>query len=483
MTKDFIVLGGGNSGYISALILKSRFPETKVGIVESERMGIIGVGEGSTEHWSNFLKVCDIDPIDMIRYCGATYKLAIHYKNWKKTDYFHMVSETYSEPYDDYSCIYAKLISENKDPKELLDSWFLESRFPKVSVDSGLILSNQFHFDTNKLNEYLRKTCIRKGIEINRDDIIDIKINEESGNIVSLKSKDKEYHSNFFIDCSGFRSEIMKKRLGVKWVSYDKYFLMNSALAFQTEGEDIIDCYTTAEARDYGWTWKIPTQTRTGNGYVYSDLFATEEMIRDEIQKNYGDVDITKKVKFNPGRLETFWYKNCISVGLASNFIEPLEATSLTSVIQQMFCFTATYPSKDIDRFNSSVKNIFDDIVDYVLMHYICDRNDTPFWKYCKNNLVLTESLRDKIESWKNRLPQRNEFGPIPWRMFKCSNYIMAMYGLGLFNTAKIGEEYDIMMGSGRKKILDDNLRQIKNYENNVETVSHREALLKHTFF
>ena len=483
MIKDFLVLGGGNSGYISALILKSRFPENKVEIVESEKIGIIGVGEGSTEHWSKFLQVCNIDPIDMIRYCGATYKLAIYYKNWKKSDYVHMVCGNYSEPYDDYSCVYAKLISENSDPKELVDSYSLKNRFPKEGVDSGKTLSNQYHFDTHKLNEYLRKTCVQRGITISKDDIVDISIDTQTGNVKSLKSKDKEYFSNFFIDCSGFRSEIMKKKLGVKWISYDKHFLLNSAVAFQTEKEENIDCYTTSEARDYGWTWKIPTQTRVGNGYVYSDLFATDQMIFDEIEKNYGKVDILKKVKFNPGILEKLWYKNCLSVGLSGSFIEPLEATSLTSVIQQMFCFIALYPSKDVDRFNNTMKDVFDDMVDYVLMHYICDRDDTAFWKYCKNNLILTESLKQKLEMWKNRLPQRNEFGTIPWRMFKCSNYIVALYGLGLFDTKKIKEEYDVMMGPGRKVIVNANVLEIKRYEKNLETVTHKEALLKHNFF
>jgi len=477
--KDFIILGGGNSGYISALILKKAFPEMQIQIIESKNIGIIGVGEGSTEHWNKFLNHVDINPLEMIWECGATYKAGIFYKNWKKKDYYHIVSGDYNLCHNDYSPKYGKLISENQDPIELVNRWFTKNEFPKIYIEKendGIPPMNQFHLDSYKLNNFLRKVAKERGIVVTEDDIIDATLSEDTGDIISLKSKDKEYFSSFFVDCSGFKSHIMKNILGVKWVSYDKHFPLNSAMAWQSDATEIIDCYTTAEARDYGWTWKIPTQDRIGNGYVYSDSFATEDMILDEIERKYGKVEIQKKVKFNPGRLEKFWVKNCIGVGLSGSFVEPLEATSLTSVIQQMFAFTLYYPSKDDDRYNEIMNGMFDNIVDYVQLHYICDRNDTSFWKYCKNDLVLTDNIKRYLKLWKNRLPQRNEFNT-PWAIFNANNYIIAFYSLGLFDTTKIKQEYDIMMSQIQKSSLNFDIEKLKNFEKNSHFFSHRKLL------
>ena len=472
--NDFIILGGGNSGYISALILKTRYPEKNIKIIQSKTIGIIGVGEGSTEHWTAFLKFCDINQAEMLKKCGATYKLGIYYKGWTPKDYVHIVSNGYNSYYDDYFYQYAHLISNNFDGLSLSPSYFNENKFPKEYLNEVFPPINQFHFDTFKLNSFLMDLCIERDIDIIDDDIVDGEINSENGEITSIISENGSvYESKFFIDCTGFKRKLISELLGKKWISYSKYFKLNSAIAFPTEEMEEYNAWTLAHARNAGWSWHIPVQGRTGNGYVFSDEFISFDEAYQEIEKEYGEVEVVKKIKFDPGRIETFWYKNCMSVGLASNFLEPLEATSIASVIQQMFCFISFYPSNDKKTFNKIMEELYENISDYILLHYLVDRNDTPFWKHNKENIVLTESLKDNLEIFKHRLPQINDFRT-PWKIFGAANYILALNGLNFFDSEIIKNEYNLYMDTNKKEyvtlstdaMIDNNL-QCEKYSHN----------------
>ena len=200
--------------------------------------------------------------------------------------------------------------------------------------------------------------------------------------------------------------------------------------------------YTTATARDAGWSWKIPTQKRTGNGYVFWDKFITDAEAHQEMEKAYGlGLSISKTFKFDAGRLKKAWTKNYYAVGLSQSFVEPLEATSIGSIIQQMFCFVHHFPSGDRKSCNKVVNDIFDNIVDFIQAHYLVQREDTPFWKEIKYNLKLTTGLQNHLESWKKRLPMRDELS-LRWDIFEGENYIPVLYGLRWFDIDKIKKEY-----------------------------------------
>tara|TARA_B100001173_G_C15795878_1_gene465493 strand:- start:31 stop:741 length:711 start_codon:yes stop_codon:yes gene_type:complete len=200
--------------------------------------------------------------------------------------------------------------------------------------------------------------------------------------------------------------------------------------------------YTKSTARDYGWSWQIPTQDRTGNGYVFCDRFIDEDQAHKEMEEVYGqEISVNKTFKFDPGRLEKSWYKNCYAVGLSQNFVEPLEATSMGSVIQQMFAFIHTYPSNSIDECNEIVSGIFENMFDYVQAHYLVKKENTAFWKEVKNDLKITHSLQGLLDLWKVRFPQVTDVS-YKWSMFNTMNYIPILYGLKWFDRKKVFEEY-----------------------------------------
>jgi len=441
--SDFIVLGGGTAGCVSALMLKQAFPDKNIKLIESKKIGIIGVGEGSTEHWAQFCKFIGITQHDLIKETDATFKLGIYFKGWSEQDYMHNVAGEYADKILGYHIVYGTLIVDEFPKRFLNPDPLWDNKFQAIFTnDKNNVPTNQYHFNTFKLNQYLHNLCEQRGIELIDDEIVDAKICPNTGNILSVISDStQEYFSDFFIDCSGLKRFLISEKLGIGWKSYSEYLILNSAISFPTGEMEEYNAWTLAQARNAGWSWHIPVQGRTGNGYVFCDKFITEEQAQTEMEKEFGNIEIGRRIKFDPGRVEKFWYKNCLAVGLCGNFVEPLEATSIGSTIQQMYCFLEYYPSKDCKTFNIRMNNVFDNLVDYIQAHYLVKREDTPFWKEIKYNLKLTESLKNNLEIWKNRLP-RNEDFTSPWQMFSSANYICVLYGLDWFDIDKIRNEY-----------------------------------------
>ena len=443
---NIIVVGGGNAAYMSALMLQSSFPNKNIKIIQSTKIGTIGVGESSSEHIADFCDYIGINKLDFILSAKATFKNGVYFENWADEDFLHNINVfNCSKQIRSHYPYMHKLVAESRDNYEInaCGAWV-----PQVPLHFFNDLNNspthQFHFDTHALNQYLRGVCEFRGINVIEDDILDSDISDE-GNIVCVNGSQK-YYADFFIDCSGFSRVLLGKILGVNWKSYSEYLPLNSAIAFATEEMDEYNVYTKSTARDYGWSWQIPTQGRTGNGYVFCDRFINEDQAHQEMEKVYGHkIDVAKTFKFDPGRLEKAWYKNCYAVGLSQSFIEPLEATALGSVVQQMFAFIHTFPSNSVEECNELVNGIFDNMFDFVQAHYLVKKEDTPFWREVKNDLKITTSLQTTLEKWKRRFPQVDDilcrFG-----MFYAVNYIPILHGLKWFDIDVMGNEANHLM-------------------------------------
>ena len=444
MVDDVIVVGGGNAGYISALILRASFPEKNITVIQSDDIGIIGVGESSSEQFGDFCRYCRIPILDLILNAKATFKNGVYFEGWSDEDYLHNISV--------FDCASAsgnhfpylqKVVSERRPNFEMNPKGSVDNQVP-LNYFSNLNNSptHQFHFDTQALNRFLKELCELRDIQIVVDEIISIDINSESGDIDSVNGREK-YYADFFIDCSGFSRLLLGKGLGIKWKSYSEYLPLDSAIAFATEEMEEYNIYTKSTARDYGWSWQIPTQGRTGNGYVFCEKFINETQAHEEMERVYGKkLDIAKTFKFDPGRMEKAWYKNCYAVGLSQSFVEPLEATAIGSVIQQMYAFVHYLPSNSIDECNQVVNDIFDNIFDYVQAHYLVKKDDTPFWKDVKNNLKITPTLKPLLEIWKTRFPQSDDCD-CKFGLFSAVNYIPILYGLNWFDIDMVAKEYD----------------------------------------
>jgi len=439
--STFIIVGGGTAGLISALMLKKFSPKINITIIKSSQIGIIGVGEGSTEHLQDFIEYTEIDFKELIANTGATIKMGIQFKDWAYlgNEYPHSI---FSPPIisekgnlEIYNNI---VINESQNPyclSEGFTQYYLNNNLGYADLDKPI--SNQYHFDTFKLNEFLLKKCKEREINILETKVQDIKLDSQ-GNISQLVTDTGLVNGDFFIDASGF-NKVLSSKLGSKWVSYQDYLPMNRSITLATplNLKKGIEPYTLTKALKSGWRWKIPTQTRYGNGYVFCDEFTTPEEALIEFNKdlNTNFEEYIKDIKFEAGRLDKFWVKNCVNIGLSSGFIEPLEAQSISfSIIQTKALIDHlnkwNYNKNISTIYNKLLVDSFDNIVDFVQSHYFSQRTDSDFWK----SDILKYTLFNK--EYKTLFSKGNftsvDFDSNPYYLFSKSNFYQIYFGLGL---------------------------------------------------
>jgi tryptophan halogenase len=477
--KKTIILGGGTAGLVSALILKKAFPLDTITIIESDEIGIVGVGEGSTEHWRNFLEFCEIDTATLVRDTDATLKKGIKFENWNGDgkSYFHALAEPfyteYSRAYPSGNTFIRTLIAHDIKTQELLTDTNL------IYYNGGIRSTNQYQFNTFKLNAFLHKVAAERGVEIVKDTISDVQLNSVGDVESLLGSEGVVYRADLFIDSSGFK-RVISSKLGAKWVSYKKYLPMNHALAFPTEDVSDLKAYTLSRALSSGWNWRIPTQSRYGNGYVFCDEFQTSEQALAEVQSFYSEeVKVVKDIKFEAGRVDQFWINNCVSVGLSASFVEPLEATSIGNSILQAFGLVEMLQTWYYDRgvaniYNKKFIGCFDNIVDFVQLHYVTKREDTEFWRTIKNTMVMTDFNAANLETFKKAIPCQQYFGGYhQFNMFNAPNYIQVMHGLEMFDLDAIREYNKTYMSQETVN------KELETYNKHLENLK-KESLIEH---
>ena len=463
------VVGSGTAGLIAAITLKNRFQNFQVDVIKSDKIGIIGVGEGSTEHWRSFCEFNNISLKELIKETDATFKYGIMFSDWTDKNYFHHVDTDLSNlKLGQYLAGYGFCVKNNLDSKKYTYPFCWDN---KISLDN---LSNQFHFNTTKLNNFLIKKCKEVGVNFFEDEIKEIVVT----NKIEYLKGNKYYEYDFYIDCTGFK-KILISKLGAKWISYKEYLPMNEAIAFPTEDTDEYPPYTLAKAMSAGWMWRIPTNGRWGNGYVYNNNYLNCDEAQKECENFLGkNINIAKNIKFEAGSLDKAWISNCVAIGLSSSFIEPLEASSIGTSIQQTFLLIHlinNYQQKDIDMYNKKFSSIVENIRDFVLLHYLCGKKDSKFWREFKPK--LPDSLKDILEKSKSRLLIKEDFDN-EFLLFTEENFTVVLKELNLINLKKISNEYD-NLSKNLKTFTEKHVTEILNKKHNI--ISHKQFLKRYS--
>lgn len=482
--NEVIILGAGTAGLVCAIMLREKYPYKKITIIKSGEIGIVGVGEGSTEHWAEFCEYAGIDVHELLVETKATVKIGILFKDWnsKGHEYVHSIFEgnkivSSLNRLDAYN----NLLLNNS--KFACSGLFGELYYKNnVPLDDRLNVSNQFHFDTFKLNEYLTRKCIDRNVNIIDDIITSVDIGD-NGHIQKIHSSNHEYTADLFIDCSGLKRVLATKQNN-NWVSYSKYLPMNRAIAFPTEFDTHhnIEPYTTATALSAGWAWKIPTQDRYGNGYVFhSDYISTDEALH-EISTALGkDVEkIARDIKFDAGRVEKYWLKNCICIGLSSSFAEPLEAQSIGFTILQCFGILDNLDQWESNneyienKYNKEFITSFENIVSYLQIHYFNKRNDSNFWRDKPFN--LTDFNLNTKDMFANSDISPSLFNE-PWLLFRAAHWYQIYYGLDLINRDGVIDRFNDRLETYRINLHARSCDISRPHTGSV--ISHREFLNK----
>lgn len=438
---DIVVVGSGTAGLINAIVLRRAFPNRRITVVSSKDIGIVGVGEGSTEHWRMFMDVCEIPVAELLVRTAATHKMGIRYKNWTNhtPDYFHSISTTLPMNPFGAMLLYNGLNSEGRLLTASLSTRGLVEG--KVHADKPHDGVNQFHFDTFKLNEYLTGLCVARNIQLVEGVVASVSLSPDDGWVEEVVLEDgTRIAGDMFVDASGFRRVVCSAVGKTEWVHYSEHLPMDSAIAFPSPHPDDgrIWSFTWARAMRNGWSWEIPTQERRGNGYVFSSAFTTEDEAVREMSELVGyEVQPARTFRFSSGYLKEQWRKNVVAVGLSSSFVEPLEATSIGSTIQQARSLAlnlATFSRGDTaiqKRHNKDMASMMENILSMIFLHYMTDRTDTEFWR-SRSSVEPPSHLAELLELWRERPPTEKDVPTNGYEMFHAPHFWHVAQGQGL---------------------------------------------------
>lgn len=404
-----VILGGGTAGWIAAYgIAKALNHAHNIEIVESSQIGVIGTGEGTTGLFSDFINgvwftTNDLDVDEFIRETDATIKLGIEHVNWKGdgTRYMGPVGLTLTgTQLPDTIFLHTLLINKEKLHLAAPQGVFYELN---ARPNRGV-----YHFNGIKVGQYFKKLCLQHPKTKHTDAVVKDVVLKEDGSIGSLIAEDGQIiTADFFIDCSGL-ARILMKKLDVGWHSYKKNLPVDTAIPFQLPLEENYKLVTKAHALKYGWMWKIPTQSRYGCGYVFDGDHITPDQAQQEIEKLLGhEIKPIKTIRFTAGRGELLWKKNCLALGLSAAFSEPLEATSIHTTIAQLITFIfehlhetpeLTMIDSKITEYNRQMCRMYDDIRDFLVLHYMGGRTDSEFWLKITNKETTTDRVEQLLD-------------------------------------------------------------------------------------
>jgi tryptophan halogenase len=241
--------------------------------------------------------------------------------------------------------------------------------------------------------------------------------------------------SDFFIDCTGFRGVLIQQALGAEWTDWSHYLPCDRAIALKTGHPKQLHPYTRAYALPAGWCWRIPLRHQVGQGYVYSSRFCTDAEAKATLMRNLEGAPVTepKLLAFRTGYRREIWKGNCLSVGLAAGFIEPLEATAIHLIARGLDFFLRYFPDRGCDpalvrEYNRRMNADFEEIRDFVVLHYCATaRDDSPFWQWCAH-MPLPESLQERIELFRAQGIVREELD----ELFRASSWQSVFEGMGI---------------------------------------------------
>lgn len=395
---------------MAAAALSKSFGETlAVELIESDEIGTVGVGEATIPPIRNYHLLLELGEADFLHAVNGSYKLGIEFENWGALGekYFHPFSahgiDTWAAQFHHF-WVRARQQGEGA----ALDEFSLEAnmaRARKFGQSGDRKAAYAYHFDAGLYAKLLRGIGEAGGVTRTEGKVVDVSLHPETGFIESVTLEQGDtIAGELFIDCSGFRGLLIEQALQTGWEDWGHWLRNDRAIAVQTESVAAPLPYTRSIARSCGWQWKIPLQNRVGNGLVYGSDYMSEDEARTSLLSNLEGklINEPRTIRFKTGRRLKQWNKNCVALGLASGFLEPLESTSIHLIQNSIIRLIKLFPAKgieqsEIDQFNWEVKQEIEYIRDFIIAHYhVTQRSDTAYWNDCRE-MEIPETLAHKL--------------------------------------------------------------------------------------
>jgi len=419
--KDIVIVGGGTAGWMTAAalstVLNGRY---NIRLVESDDIGIVGVGEATIPMIQRFNRVVGIDENEFMRETQGSFKLGIEFVNWGKLGerYMHgfgrLGQDLATLPFDQY---WQKMRRAGKAaPLEQYSITRMAAKAgkfmpPRHDVPNSPLgdIAYAYHFDASLYAKYLRKLSEARGVVRIEGKITRATQREGDGHVDAIELENgTRVEGELFIDCSGFRGLLIEQTLQTGFEDWTGWLPADRALAVPCESAPSITPYTRATAHKAGWQWRIPLQHRTGNGHVYSSRFISDDEAASTLLANLDGKALAEPrlIKFQTGMRKLAWNRNVVALGLASGFLEPLESTSIhliQSGIQRLLDFFPDrgWSSVDRDEYNRQSRFDYERIRDFIILHYhLNQRTDSEYWTACAN-MAIPETLRHKMAMYR----------------------------------------------------------------------------------
>jgi tryptophan halogenase len=437
--KNIVIVGGGTAGWMAAASLSALLQKRyTIRLVESDEISTVGVGESTIPMIRLFNTALGINEDDFMRETKATFKLGIEFNDWGKLGerYMHGFG-TFGQPLWTLEFFQYWLRAWQLGKAPDLERYSLNrmaayaGKFMRPSTDmpnSPLAdIPYAFHLDAGLYARYLRKYAEGHGVVRTEGKVVDVR-QRADGYIESVTMENgAAIEGDLFIDCSGFRGLLIEQTLKTGFEDWSHWLPCDRAWAVPCELSGELPPYTRASARPAGWQWRIGLQHRTGNGHVYASRYMSDDEAAGILMDNLDGKPLAdpKMLRFTPGKRNKTWNKNVVAVGLSSGFLEPLESTSIFQIQSTLSRLVGFFPDAgfdqaDIDEFNRQSDFETERIRDFIILHYhATERNDTPFWDYCRT-MDIPDTLRRKLALYKSNgrvVRDNNElFAEIGWQ-------------------------------------------------------------------
>lgn len=455
-----VIVGGGTAGWLSAGVLAAKLSaKHSVTLVESPTVSSIGVGEGSWPSLRDTLQDIGINESEFLTLCQGAFKQGSSFVNWRKGGhrYHHpfTIPTGYNEldlhacwqafapdvKYEDAFSLQAAMCAADKAPKQI------------ATPDYAHVLNYGYHFDATKLAELLKKHCVDK---LSVDHVIGhiaTVISHPNGYIEKVVTEcGQEVFGDLFIDCSGNNGLLIDKHFNVPWVPVKHAMLNDRAIAVQVpyaDNDNEIKSTTMATAQTCGWTWDIALQHRRGTGLVYSSQFTNAEQAKqvliDYVCERYPGAKehelSFRTLSFEPGYRSQFWVKNCLSLGMSSGFVEPLEASAIAMVELGLRMLCEAFPQNKAHmeivskRYNTRFEYRWQRVIDFLKLHYVLSDREEPYWVAQRSDASIPDSLAELLKLWKFQSPSRLDLIENE-EIFPSASYQYVLYGMGFTTLA-----------------------------------------------
>jgi hypothetical protein len=449
--RKIVIVGGGTAGWMAAAPLAHKLrqgagPLCEIVLVESPEIGTIGVGEATLPTIRFYNRSLGLDDADFVRRTQASFKLGIEFRDWGRLGhrFFHGFGD-FGPAIENRSSFMHWLRLAHAGGMASYEEWSVATvmaranRFtpPQGDVPSAANgYAYAYHFDAGLYASYLRDYALQRGTTRIEGTVVDVELRAHDGFVQALKLADgRRVDGDLFIDCSGFRGLLIEGAMHAGYDDWSDLLPCNSALAVPSARADRLTPYTTSTAKTAGWQWRIPLQHRTGNGHVYCSHFTSDEEAARVLLQGLDTPALAdpRPLRFTTGRRRKAWVRNCVALGLAAGFVEPLESTSIQLIMDGVGRLIENFPDRDFaphlaDEYNRRIAFQYESIRDFIVMHYkLTQRTDSEFWRHCAA-MAIPDALQHQIELFRSS----GRVAIVDRDGFAEPSFISILFGLGV---------------------------------------------------